>query len=109
VIFDYARNRLFLEPNDSYGKLQPVNRTGCAVGYKNQKFEVISVQPDSPAGKAGIQLGDVIIQVDRIKGDALTIDVIKEYFGKNPGTKLKLRVLRGDKKMTKRIVLKEIF
>src|SRR6202140_1862590 len=60
---------------------------------------VTQVEPDSPAGKAGLKVGDVITQVDGKKvSDAVELQV--EVGQKRPGTTIKLQVLRDGKNVS---------
>lgn len=57
--------------------------------------KISEVVPDSPAQKAGLRSGDVIVAVGEEK-TATTEDLIKTIGGKDPGERVKLKVKRGD-------------
>ena len=60
---------------------------------------VTQVDPDSPGAKAGLQIGDVITEIDGQKvSDAGELQVVVGQ--KQPGTKINLTVLRNGKSMT---------
>ena len=63
---------------------------GCLITY---------VDPDGPAGKAGLQVNDVIIEVDghAVKSASDLITYIEKY--KSPGDIVVLRVLRGNEQL----------
>ncbi len=67
---------------------------GIEVGMEDGFIKVISPIDDTPAYRAGIQAGDLIIRLDDkpVKGMTLN-DAVKVMRGK-PGTKLKLTVVR---------------
>jgi serine protease Do len=68
---------------------------------------VSQVEPDSPAAKAGLQIGDVITEVDGQKvNDAGELQVTIGQ--KAPGTKIELSVLRDGKRMTIPVTLEEL-
>jgi serine protease Do len=68
---------------------------------------VTQVEADSPGAKAGLQIGDVITEVDGHKvSDAGELQVIIGQ--KQPGTKIDLTVLRDGKKMTTPVTLEEL-
>ena len=77
-------------------------------GDSNALGGVVSqVEPDSPAGKAGLQIGDVITEVDGQKvNDAGELQVTIGQ--KKPGTKIELTVLRDGKRMTVPVTLEEL-
>jgi serine protease Do len=68
---------------------------------------VTQVESDSPGAKAGLQIGDVITEVDGQKvNDAGELQVIVGQ--KQPGTKINLGILRENKTMTIPITLEEL-
>src|SRR6202020_1878462 len=65
---------------------------------------VTQVEPDSPAWKAGLQVGDVITEIDNQKvSDAGELQVLVGQ--RQPGTKVTLQVLRDGKTMTVPVTL----
>lgn len=72
---------------------------GMEVGMEDGFVKVISPIDDTPAQKAGIQAGDLIIKLDDhpVKGKSLS-DAVKLMRGK-PGTEIKLTLIReGEEK-----------
>jgi serine protease Do len=68
---------------------------------------VTQVEADSPGAKAGLQIGDVITEIDSQKvSDAGELQVIVGQ--KQPGTKITLKVLRDGKSMTIPVTLEEL-
>jgi serine protease Do len=68
---------------------------------------VTQVEPDSPGAKAGLQIGDVITEIDGQKvGDAGELQVLVGQ--KQPGSKIMLKVLRDGKSMTIPVTLEEL-
>lgn len=68
---------------------------------------VTQVEADSPGAKAGLQIGDVITEVDGQKvNDAGELQVLIGQ--KQPGTKIELTVLRDRKTMTIPVTLEEL-
>ena len=67
---------------------------GIQLGYRNKEMTVISPMIDSPAQKAGIVGGDIIIKIDEIDVKDLSFnDAAAKIRGKR-GTKVKLTVKR---------------
>jgi len=65
---------------------------------------VTQVEPDSPGAKAGLQIGDVITEIDGQKvNDAGELQVTIGQ--KQPGTAVELGVLRNGKSMTMKVTL----
>jgi serine protease Do len=68
---------------------------------------ITEVDPDSPGSKAGLQIGDVITDVDGQKiTDAGELQVVVGQ--KQPGTKITLTVLRDGKTMTVPVTLEAL-
>jgi serine protease Do len=68
---------------------------------------VTQVEPDSPGAKAGLQIGDVITEIDGQKvSDAGELQVLVGQ--KQPGSKIMLQVLRDGKSMTVPVTLEEL-
>jgi serine protease Do len=68
---------------------------------------VTQVEPDSPGAKAGLQIGDVITEIDGQRvSDAGELQVMVGQ--KQPGTKVTLKVLRDGKTMSVSVTLEEI-
>jgi regulator of sigma E protease len=73
---------------------------------------IAHVRPDSPAGKAGLRFGDVLLKID---GRDVTpwrtepgILPLSRFWQQPAGTHLRLTVLRGKKKITTDVVLRNI-
>jgi serine protease Do len=68
---------------------------------------ITSVEPDSPAAKAGLQIGDVITQIDNKKvNDAGELQVLVSQ--QRPGARITLEVLRDGKRMSLPVTLEEM-
>jgi serine protease Do len=68
---------------------------------------VTQVEPDSRGAKAGLQIGDVITEIDGQKvSDAGELQVLVGQ--KQPGSKIMLKVLREGKSMTVPVTLEEL-
>jgi serine protease Do len=68
---------------------------------------VTQVDPDSPGAQAGLQIGDVITEIDGQKvSDAGELQVLVGQ--KKPGTKIMLKVLRDGKSMSVPVTLEEL-
>ncbi|MBL4607302.1 MAG: S41 family peptidase [Pseudomonadales bacterium] len=94
-----------LDPHSAYLKPQAfkslqMNTTGefgglgIEVGMENGLVKIISPIDDTPAHKAGVNAGDLIIKLDEtpVKGLSLS-DAVKKMRGK-PGTKIVLTIIR---------------
>ena len=66
--------------------------------------EVVEVTPDSPASRAGIVVGDLIVLIDNE-----TVSIMEELVAKvqfrAPGTEVELEVVRDDERITLTVVI----
>lgn len=65
---------------------------------------IYAVDPDGPAGKAGIQKGDVITHVDNVRVENATA-LIREIYKHNVGDKITLTFIRNGQTKTVKVTL----
>ena len=69
LIFDYGNQTIAFTPNHHYGEPDQYTRSGIILSAASDKPVVSDVVPGSPADKAGIKPGDILLAID---GHALT-------------------------------------
>jgi carboxyl-terminal processing protease len=88
----------FLTPADVAASHQSLSGSITGIGARmsqvNADFVVQSVVPDSPAQKAGLRAGDVIVSVDGDSVAGKTLDQVVSSIRGNAGTTVKLEVVR---------------
>ena len=106
--FDYARGKVWLEPEPSFTP-PPFDRSGLRA-YKNkpEAFGVALVTPNTPAAKAGIEKDDEIIAIDGVAAKQLSVWDIKRKMRQAPGTRVALTLARAGKQREVSIELREI-
>jgi serine protease Do len=67
---------------------------------------VVSVEADTPAGRAGVEHGDIILSVDD-RTIKTTRDLIGYVSGRGPDASVRLRILRDGKEIERRVQLGE--
>lgn len=67
---------------------------GIQIGKREDKLIVIAPMDDTPAKKAGIANGDVIIKIDSTFTSKLSLDVASDMIRGTKGTKIKLTIER---------------
>ncbi len=72
---------------------------GVTLGTRNKKITVIHPLPGTPALKAGIKAGDVIVAIDGTSTAKMSLPTASDKIRGPKGTKVKLDVLRGTKKL----------
>jgi hypothetical protein len=99
VVLDYSRRRMILEPNahltDPFRPDLTSNWTGMIGKDKKEGYEVTEVLDDSPASRAGVRAGDVVVAID---GRAVGAISDEDWFAmlKQEGRTLVFDVRRGD-------------
>lgn len=63
-------------------------------------YEILNIRPNSPAAKAGILPGDVLIKVNGAKVYRMNLDKINQLLRADPQEKLKIEVRRNEKELT---------
>lgn len=88
-------NRKRFEEEES--KIQGVfEGIGAQVGLRDELLTVIAPLPDTPAEKAGIRAGDVILEVDGESTESLSLQEAVSKIRGQKGTTVRLLVLHAD-------------
>jgi len=93
AIFDYARKRIILEPNSRIQESFDYDMSGCFVSCVPPDFggkQVIAVTPGTPAHTAGIQPGDLILEVDDQEASAYSITELRALLSRAGPVKLRI-------------------
>lgn len=76
---------------------------GAYIGYKDGNTVIISTIKDSPAEKAGIKSGDIIVSVDATSTRGMSSDEVVSYVRGDIGTNVVLEVLHKNDSKTSKI------
>jgi membrane-associated protease RseP (regulator of RpoE activity) len=102
VIFDFPHQRIILEPNLQFNHSVDEDMSGLSLiakGANLKTFEIVQVQPGTPAADAGIRQGDVIVAVDDEAAADLTLAAIRDLF-RQVGHEYKLLIDRQGQSLT---------
>jgi len=97
VIFDLPHQQMILAPNFQFPEYEEEDKSGITLIAKGpglKRFEVIAVQPSTPASEAGIQKGDIIAGVDEEPAADLTLVSVRSLF-RQVGHRYKLTIERN--------------
>jgi carboxyl-terminal processing protease len=79
--------------NDLSGQVSGV---GCEIGVRSGQPTILRVLSDSPAEKAGLQVGDVFVSVNGVSVDGKDAASVAQKVRGDIGTSVKLTMKRGD-------------
>lgn len=89
---------VFLPPEDSKKFAEDISGNfsgvGMEVGMRNGFLTIISPLPDTPAKKAGLLSGDIIVRVDGTSTDGMSVDEAVRLIRGEKGTDVALTILR---------------
>lgn len=69
---------------------------GAELGKRNDSLVVISPIEDSPAKKAGLRSGDIIVKINNDETSGLSVDAAVNKIRGEAGTDVKISIIRGD-------------
>ncbi|QQR77818.1 MAG: S41 family peptidase [Candidatus Moraniibacteriota bacterium] len=100
TFFDPEENKSFQE--DIAGSFEGI---GAEIGMKNKILTVVAPLDDSPAQKAGIRSGDMIVKIDDESTSEMNIDEAVKKMRGPKGTDVKLTIFRDGEKETRDITI----
>ena len=65
VVLNYGKSEIFIKPNSFYRDSFDYSYTGLGIYMVDRKITVLDIMKNSPAEKAGLQIGDVILGVNK--------------------------------------------
>ena len=98
VIFDYSREKLYLEPNKDFSTAFKYDVTGTYViaeGNDYKTFRVRQVIPSTPSSDADLRENDIILTINKTAASSLTLDKLRELF-KQENKIFKLKIKRKE-------------
>lgn len=111
VIFDYKNQALYLNKNKNYHDPFIYSKTGLVIAAKGvdlNTFRVVDVRKNSPAAKAGIQPGDIILKVNGLGARHYTLITLNNKLRKRDGKKIRLKIRRGEEEFKTSFRLRNI-
>jgi hypothetical protein len=109
ITFDYRRGELWFERSRAFGM-----RTGQGgAGFQAFKidgagFRVITVLPDAAAAAAGLQVGDVVTEVDGRSTASMSVSELAELLRRPIGTSVHLGTVRDGNVRPVALTLKDV-
>jgi hypothetical protein len=103
VTIDYRRGALYLRPNQRVGEPFDANMAGMGLRSAGPEFRehtVDFVDAASPAERAGLEPGDVLLEVDGRPAVEFTLPEFRALISRQQGRLLQLLVRRGDQTLS---------
>ncbi len=101
VIIDYARQKLYTKPYRKKKKKFRFNKSGLVVfaaGEDLEEYIIKYVAKGSPADRAGLKPGDLILSFNRVPSQFVSLHFINKKLSGDQGDTIRVRVKRrGDK------------
>lgn len=108
VTFDYGRQKIYFEPNASYGREDVWDRSGLWLNRTEEGYRIEDVVADSPAAAAGLKVGDLVLSVNGRKATELPLAEAREILKSAPGTRVRLQVRSGEAEREVEVALREM-
>lgn len=108
VIFNFPKEEIYLKKNAAFKKGFHYNLSGIMVKAKGSQlniFEITEVREQSVAYLAGIVEGDVILEINGLPTQNLTLNIINNFFNNKPNKKIRLEIDRQGEKLKKEFIL----
>lgn len=105
LILNYGKKEIHMMPNTHYKDPFDYSYTGLIIYLIDGRIEVTDIIKGSPAEKAGLEKGDIILAVNNTFSSNLQLyrDILK-----NVGTRPTLLIMRGKELLIKKIQIKSI-
>ncbi|MEK7546773.1 MAG: S41 family peptidase [Patescibacteria group bacterium] len=91
---------IFLSPNDNEKFQQDVQGNfggiGAEIGVKKNQIVIVAPLKDTPASKAGLKPGDIILKVNSTSTDGMAVDEAVRMIRGPENTEVTLSILRDD-------------
>lgn len=105
VTFDYANRTMWLEAQPEASREEAWDAAGfLVVQPPGQGMLVAQVMPGTPAAEAGLEAGDVIVQVNETATTEMTLEQMRRWF-RQPGRTDVIRVRRDGDITSRRITI----
>ncbi len=112
ILIDNSHKKLYFKPNRLYKKKIKYDKSGItlfAAGKNLDKYYIKYIIPGSPADLAGLKPNDRIYSVQHINTLFWPLNSIVNLFKKKENKKIRLKVIRDNKKYIYTFRLKDMF
>lgn len=107
VTIDMPRHHLYLARGDAYARTDDTDKSGLRLLWQNNRVVVDLVDDHSPAQRAGILKGDVVLDVNGTPAKGTTLSRVRQQFRGKEGEEQRLATLRGKRNVISTFSLQE--
>jgi hypothetical protein len=111
IAIDFVASKAFFKAHKQYNKDFSADRSGIilmAYGRELKNYFINDVINGTPGFDAGLQRGDIIKKVGVLPASLLSLQYINSRLSGKAGTKVKLKVQRGDKYLNVTLALRDL-
>jgi len=111
IIFDFFSEQMFIKKNSKFKQPFEFNLSGIVIRAKGRRldtFEVVEVRENSAGDEAGIEVGDLIIQINHKSTKEMKMGNVAGYFNSKNHRRISLVVERNGKMVNKVVQLKRL-
>lgn len=110
-ILDFHHKNLYLKPSKKYNKPFEYDKSGLtlfAYGKNLNNYIIRDVLAGSPGEEIGLMVGDEILKIGIWPAKWVSLGYINQKLSGKAGKKIKLKIKRGNKKLKKTLILRDI-
>ena len=110
IVLDFPRGLLWLDPSrgDVGDRLEEYSHPGLQLESAGGGVRIFAVAEGSPAARAGIRAGDELVAIDGESVATLEVVAVARMLEGAPGTTLSLKLRRGSRDWTCRLVRRRL-
>jgi len=105
IYLNYGKKEIYMLPNNHFKEPFDYSYTGLVIYMIDGKIEITDIIKGSPAEKAGLKPGDIIMAINNLFTN--NIQEVREQL-KNVGTRPMLLINRNNELMLKKVLIKSI-
>ncbi len=111
LYLDYTKQQIIIEKGDNFNHKFPQDHSGMIIGIsQNSLPEIFYIAEQTPAQKAGLKIGDIIVSLNGQDNNELPgVNKMIDLFKAEPGTIYRMKILRDQQLIAINLTLEELF